>query len=117
MFFDYGDEVGVHNTYFMILGEAGLPVMMAFVIANLVTFWSLYRARSLYLFMYFVVLQIDLLSAHNILGLRFHNLMMGFVFGALACHYRRVREVKHGNTGAKTTGVQIIGAGCLPFAK
>jgi O-antigen ligase len=86
-----GVEQGTHNTYLMLLGEAGLPVALLFIAANVVLLRALWRERLHYLFMYFVILQIDFLSAHNVLGLRFHDLMIGYTLGVLA-YTRRERK-------------------------
>lgn len=76
--------MGAHNTYLMVWGEAGLLAFVALVAAcalMLVRAWC-WRVVALPL-LYFIILQCDLLSAHNVLGLRFHNLMMGLCVGML----------------------------------
>lgn len=75
---------GVHNTYLMILGEAGLPAFIAFLVSNIALLYALWRERLFYLLIYIVILQIDFLSAHNVITLRPHNLLIGFTLGTLA---------------------------------
>lgn len=116
MYFDYGDEVGVHNTYFMMLGEAGSPVALAFLLSNILIAYALYRAGFLYLLMYFIVLQIDFFSAHNIIGLRFHNLLLGFLFGALAFSDRFSKKSGGNCESGMSSRYSKPAAGGLPFS-
>ncbi|MCO5965390.1 O-antigen ligase family protein [Sinorhizobium meliloti] len=76
--------MGAHNSYLMVWGEAGLLAFVALVAASAIMLVRSWHWRFVALpLLYFIVLQFDLLSAHNVLGLRFHNLMMGLCFGIL----------------------------------
>lgn len=75
---------GSHNVFLMILGEAGvLPVLiisaaLGGVVAS--SFWMPSRYRELSL-MVISVLLLNMMSNHASLGARYHNLMLGVMFG------------------------------------
>jgi O-antigen ligase len=82
---DAGIWLGVHNTYLMILGESGVVPFLLFLFANIAWFENIIRRdRSIFHLGYFVILQTNLLTAHDAMGLRFENVMLGLVLGALA---------------------------------
>jgi O-antigen ligase len=75
---------GAHNTYLMVLGEAGFIAFVALVVANVRLLKMSLKYRSfVFIFFYFIILQWDMMSAHNILGLRFHNMLTGFCLGLI----------------------------------
>lgn len=86
---EYDVVQGVHNTYLMLLGEAGILVLGLFVLANILVLVLLWQKRLFFLLLYMIVLQVDLLAAHNVLGLRFHDFLIGYMLGLIACKQRQ----------------------------
>lgn len=99
---EYGIWQGCHNTYLMVLGESGIIAFILIVFANFRLLLLSYKARR-YIFslLYVVILQWDMMSAHNVLSLRFHNMLLGFCIGSVLLQNRPVPN----------TDVRI--AGCL----
>lgn len=81
-----GVWMGAHNTYLMVWGEAGLLPLFALVGAVCLLLMAVCRRGfHPYGILYFTILQFDMMAAHNVLALRFHNVLLGIVLG-LAIH-------------------------------
>lgn len=76
--------MGAHNSYLMAWGEAGLPAFALLLATMLLFMTGALRCVSALPLLYFVILQVDMMSAHNALGLRFHNVLMGLAVGLMA---------------------------------
>jgi O-antigen ligase len=99
---DEDDEnwVGVHNTYLMVWGEAGLVAFLLLAIANAQLVYRALRSTfSEFALLYVVVLEIDMMAAHNVLGLRFHNLLTGMVIGTLMWQQESKSATLRGTSG------------------
>jgi hypothetical protein len=75
---------GAHNTFIMLLGESGIIPFVVFMIAT----WMLFRRANAFpgfafALMFFAILNIDMMFSHNILTMRYHNYLIGFVLGGL----------------------------------
>lgn len=75
---------GAHNTFIMLLGESGMIPFAVFMFAT----WLLFQRANqfpgfAFALMFMAILHIDMMFSHNILTLRYHNFLMGFVLGGL----------------------------------
>jgi hypothetical protein len=75
---------GAHNTFIMILGEAGLIPLVVMLFAS----WMVVKRCNqfpgfAFALMFFAILNIDMMFSHNILTMRYHNYLLGFALGAL----------------------------------
>jgi O-antigen ligase len=87
---DAGYWLGVHNTYLMILGESGAIPFFMFLFANLAWLVAIIRRGGLFIDLgYFVILQVNFLTAHDTMGLRFEDVMLGLMLGTLARSVQR----------------------------
>lgn len=89
-------DLGVHNGYLMIWGEAGflpLLILCAAISASIAAHVSLIRVSSFHLFLllYLIVFLLDMVSNHNSLELRFHCMLVAISFAALS-FTARLRE-------------------------
>ena len=83
-YYENGVLQGVHNTFLMLTGEAGLPALILFLAFCSLTLSDLLRNRELRfaLFLALVLFSV-LISGHNTLSLRFIDLIIGIIIGAL----------------------------------
>ena len=101
--YEGGTWQGVHNSYIMVWGEAGL-IAGLLIVATAITLVS-YSTRSLFselALLFTFVLLISLMVGHSGLGLRFHNLGLSFVFGLIALT-GRARAMKEYRIRTATT--------------
>jgi hypothetical protein len=75
---------GAHNTFLMLLGESGMIPFAVFLFAT----WLLFQRANqfpgfAFALMFMAILHIDMMFSHNILTLRYHNYLIGFVLGGL----------------------------------
>jgi hypothetical protein len=76
---------GAHNTFLMLLGEAGpLPPLLVVAAVTGIAHHALFRARGDVERYALPVLGIELLATHSALGTRYTNLMLAIVLGLLA---------------------------------
>jgi hypothetical protein len=95
-----GVDQGVHNVFLMLWGEAGLFVLMGFIffccayLFNWITLLKTMPKELLTVTMVsFICLFMDMMSAHNVLNLRMHNLFLGMSIGLFA-YYNRQNQNK-----------------------
>jgi hypothetical protein len=95
-----GVDQGVHNVFLMLWGEAGLFVLMGFIFfccAYLFSWVTLLKTMPKELLtvtmVSFICLFMDMMSAHNVLNLRMHNLFLGVSIGLFA-YYNRQNQNK-----------------------
>lgn len=82
---ELNEWLGVHNTYLMILGEAGLlPLLMlvAFLVSLLVR--GIRAPHQTIIFGFTIVLMADMLVGHHVLLLRFANVVIAVVLALVA---------------------------------
>jgi hypothetical protein len=75
---------GAHNTFIMLLGESGMIPFAVFLFAT----WLLFQRANqfpgfAFALMFMAILHIDMMFSHNILTMRYHNYLIGFVLGGL----------------------------------
>lgn len=96
-----GVDQGVHNVFLMLWGEAGIFVLIGFVgfclayLFNWITSLKTMPKEILTVTLVsFICLFMDMMSAHNVLNLRMHNLFLGVSLGCFAYfnHMVRVRR-------------------------
>ena len=82
---------GVHNTFLMLLGEAGPipPLLLVAFLAILIRDTVRYQAGPVAMFCLFPLV-LDFMATHGALSTRYHNVMLGAVVGLVA--NRRLRE-------------------------
>lgn len=88
---ELNEWLGVHNTYLMILGEAGLlPLLMlaAFLVSVLVR--GIRAPHQTIIFGFTIVLMADMLVGHHVLLLRFANVVIAVVLALAALSPRQV---------------------------
>lgn len=79
-----GVWMGAHNVYLMAWGEAGLLAFVALTISMLLYLFHAVRPGAhIFPILYFTILQFDMMAAHNVLGLRFHNVLLGLCMGLM----------------------------------
>lgn len=95
-----GVEQGVHNVFLMLWGEAGVLVFIAFLFfcfAYLFDWVVLLKVMPKPLLtvsmVSFICLFMDMMSAHNVLNLRMHNLFLGLSLGFFA-YYNHMQALK-----------------------
>jgi O-antigen ligase len=86
-----GVDQGVHNVFLMLWGEAGLFVLIGFIFfccAYLFNWFVLIKTMPKEILtitmVSFMCLMMDMMSAHNVLNLRMHNLFLGVSLGCFA---------------------------------
>jgi hypothetical protein len=80
---------GVHNTYLMMLGEAGPLPFLLLVLVNIALLVRAWRAPLAgFELSYVLVMSIDMMATHHLLSIRYHNVMLGLVLGLLALQAR-----------------------------
>ena len=76
--------LGVHNTYLMVLGEAGVLAFLFFLGANVVLTWRAYRCKlSSFALMYVILLQANMFDTQSVLIFRVDNVATGLVLGLI----------------------------------
>lgn len=95
-----GVDQGVHNVFLMLWGEAGLFVLMGFIFfccAYLFNWMTLLKSMPKELLtvtmVSFICLFMDMMSAHNVLNLRMHNLFLGVSIGFFA-YFNQKNQIK-----------------------
>lgn len=79
------DWLGVHNTYLMVLGEAGLAAFVALLaFMGWLGLRLLHSANRIFAVGAFIVMQIDMMGAHGVLGHRLSNAMLALLMAAAA---------------------------------
>ncbi|WP_286263314.1 O-antigen ligase family protein [Thalassotalea atypica] len=89
---------GVHNTYLLKIGDAGVLALIAYL--GFIAVTSL-RAIKLsrkepaarFCFLYMIIFSIDSLSSHNVELLRFHNFLLGYSLALLYLAKRNQHKV------------------------
>jgi O-antigen ligase len=75
---------GAHNTFIMILGESGVIPFAVFLFAIWLVFQRANQFKGFaFAMMFFAIFNIDMMFSHNILTMRYHNYLIGFVLGGL----------------------------------
>jgi hypothetical protein len=94
-----GVDQGVHNVFLMLWGEAGLLVLIGFVFfccAYLFNWFVLIKIMPKPILtitmVSFICLFMDMMSAHNVLNLRMHNLFLGLSLGCFAYFNMLVKQ-------------------------
>lgn len=95
---EFGIWQGVHNTFLMVFGEAGLLPALLLIISLLFLIAKIYRLRVCwYPFLGIAaVLLFDMFVTHGALGVRYHNLGLALMFG-LAMNKAAQQIVKRGS--------------------
>lgn len=88
---------GVHNTYLLKIGEAGiigLAVFVGFIVITGYRSFSLSKNNiaARFCFLYLIIFSIDCISSHNVELLRFHNYLLGFSLAMLAIAKQDIRR-------------------------
>ena len=80
--------VGCHNTYLMVLGESGIGALVLLFCFFGVLAWEAWKCPRgpvrTFILSYLVVLSTAMMSSHNTLGQRNHNVMIGCCIGVIA---------------------------------
>lgn len=86
-----GVDQGVHNVFLMLWGEAGIFVLLGFIffclaylINWLISLKTMPKEILTITLVSFICLFMDMMSAHNVLNLRMHNLFLGVSLGFFA---------------------------------
>lgn len=77
--------LGVHNTFLMLLGEAGPLPLLLFLAAIWRLAYSLVRYKVMQAAQFLMVVQIlDMMATHGYLGVRFQNIVLALLLGLTA---------------------------------
>ncbi|MCC2618339.1 O-antigen ligase family protein [Aestuariibacter halophilus] len=88
---------GVHNTYLLKLGDAGIFALSGFLFFILFFLWHAFRLRTAsagarFVFLYMLVFAINAVSSHGMELLRFHNFFLGLSMALLAHAARQSQQ-------------------------
>lgn len=87
---------GVHNTFLMLLGEAGLlPAILLVVSILLVGRKAVTKRKSNLEIILFLGLMVDMLSTQGAFAVRYQNIFTGLLFGMQAVHIKNRQSRKH----------------------
>jgi len=83
--------LGVHNTFLMLWGEAGILPPLLLISALVTLILRSIRRRLIVVQVGLFILVADMMSYHGALTLRYHNLLFGLLIGATSLRVRRTR--------------------------
>ena len=83
-----GGWLGVHNTFLMLWGEAGImpPLLLIWLLVTLIL--QSMRRRLVVVQVGLFILVVDMMATHTALATRYHNLLLGLVIGAASLRTR-----------------------------
>ncbi len=102
---------GIHNTFLMILGEAGLATLIIFILFWISAIWNGSRSPYPYNVLsigFAIVLLGDMSGAHATLTLRLLNLFIAFLITFAAMHQQGQKTLSRDRLRTSGTGIPAI---------
>jgi len=108
-----GIRLGCHNTYLMIIGEAGAVLGILFLLLLWRVLGAIFRCRSPLVkqlgWGYMIVLGLAMIVSHNELYRRYHNIFLGLVLGMIAGrHYYLAKLAGAEAAAASETEASVV---------